>query len=354
MEKENPKPIPIQEEDEDDPHPHHGKKAGGKTSVSPPGDFGDFDTVLDSEIHPTELKMDTVGAVAFDSYGQIASGVSSGGIALKYPGRVGEAAMRNHRYNYGCSLTGCGEQIMKGMLARECGQLIERQEDEARENKRERKKEGKKRKIKRINNDNNNIVGKEEKEEEREEEEEEEEEEEFSTYDLLQHFFQEKIVGENAIVNPMQGYYPDQAGGPNVGIILARIQKEEEEEEDDDEDDENDDDNDDENEKEEEEKEDKYKINKKDNHNHNHNHKRNSPCSSATTTTKKDISSASSSTTTTTTTFPSPSSSFSSSCPVISSCLREVWYGHTTPSMCIGYAYETRRGQKERKVGKKE
>jgi len=36
---------------------------------------------------------DTVGAISWDSGGKLAAGVSSGGLLLKYPGRIGEAAV---------------------------------------------------------------------------------------------------------------------------------------------------------------------------------------------------------------------------------------------------------------------
>ncbi|KAJ9582462.1 hypothetical protein L9F63_003155 [Diploptera punctata] len=73
--------------------------------------------------------LDTVGAVCLDSYGNVAAASSSGGIALKHPGRVGQAAT----FGCGCwatnevtsmpaiatSTSGCGEHLVRTMLARE-------------------------------------------------------------------------------------------------------------------------------------------------------------------------------------------------------------------------------------------
>ncbi|XP_061646540.1 threonine aspartase 1 isoform X1 [Phyllopteryx taeniolatus] len=75
--------------------------------------------------------LDTVGAVVVDLQGNVAAAVSSGGLAMKHPGRVGQAA----HYGCGCwaenacnmnpystavSTSGCGEHLIRTMLAREC------------------------------------------------------------------------------------------------------------------------------------------------------------------------------------------------------------------------------------------
>jgi L-asparaginase / beta-aspartyl-peptidase len=66
---------------------------------------------------------DTVGAVALDSYGDIAAGTSTGGTLNKAPGRVGDSSL----IGCGCyadnlsaavSLTGWGEPIMKLVLGK--------------------------------------------------------------------------------------------------------------------------------------------------------------------------------------------------------------------------------------------
>ncbi|MGH0145591.1 UNVERIFIED_CONTAM: hypothetical protein FKN15_043305 [Acipenser sinensis] len=75
--------------------------------------------------------LDTVGAIVIDHEGNVAAAVSSGGLAMKHPGRVGQAA----HYGCGCwaenagnlnpystavSTSGCGEHLVRTMLAREC------------------------------------------------------------------------------------------------------------------------------------------------------------------------------------------------------------------------------------------
>lgn len=86
---------------------------------------------------------DTVGAVCIDLAGNMAAGVSSGGISLKQSGRLGPAAL----YGAGCwamnsrsdgkpgvaiATSGTGEHLMKTLLARECSQCL--QQDDFTEN----------------------------------------------------------------------------------------------------------------------------------------------------------------------------------------------------------------------------
>ena len=77
-----------------------------------------------------------VGVVVLDKEGRVASSVSSGGIALKQPGRVGQAAVfgcgcwaqrgcaKQSSYTVGISTTGCGEHLVRTFLARECAQHL--------------------------------------------------------------------------------------------------------------------------------------------------------------------------------------------------------------------------------------
>ena len=84
-----------------------------------------------------------VGVVVLDKAGRVASTVSSGGIALKQPGRVGQASVfgcgcwaqraqkpkpgssqSKSSFSVGISTTGCGEHLVRTFLARECAQHL--------------------------------------------------------------------------------------------------------------------------------------------------------------------------------------------------------------------------------------
>ncbi|KDR75208.1 hypothetical protein GALMADRAFT_98482 [Galerina marginata CBS 339.88] len=79
---------------------------------------------------------DTVGAVAFHPTDGFAAGVSSGGLLLKHPGRVGEAAVFgagcwatqkqvSARWEgMACSISGSGEYIIRENLARKLGEAF--------------------------------------------------------------------------------------------------------------------------------------------------------------------------------------------------------------------------------------
>uniref|UniRef100_H2YNZ3 Threonine aspartase 1 n=1 Tax=Ciona savignyi TaxID=51511 RepID=H2YNZ3_CIOSA len=86
--------------------------------------------ILQGSKNVNEPQFDTVGAVALDIRGKVASAASSGGLLMKLSGRVGQAAT----YGCGCwaeigagpkpsiavSTTGCGEQLIYAMAAKKC------------------------------------------------------------------------------------------------------------------------------------------------------------------------------------------------------------------------------------------
>jgi beta-aspartyl-peptidase (threonine type) len=89
----------------------HGAEAASTPSTSPATE------------KPTIGRGDTVGAVAIDVAGRLASGVSTGGLWLKLPGRVGDSAIPGAGIyaddrSGAVSATGIGEAIIRVALSR--------------------------------------------------------------------------------------------------------------------------------------------------------------------------------------------------------------------------------------------
>lgn len=78
-----------------------------------------------------QVPVDTVGAVAFDQSGNIASGTSTGGTPNKHPGRVGDSPLigcGTYADNAvgGVSTTGWGESMIKVVMAKSVIEFMER------------------------------------------------------------------------------------------------------------------------------------------------------------------------------------------------------------------------------------
>ena len=72
---------------------------------------------------------DTVGAIALDSSGRLAAGVSTGGIWLKLSGRVGDSSLVGAGFyassKAACAATGIGETIARALLCRKAVEYVE-------------------------------------------------------------------------------------------------------------------------------------------------------------------------------------------------------------------------------------
>ena len=99
-------------------HPHGNGHSNGSAGAVHAGAADDA-----APIHSDAEKHGTVGAVAVDAQGNVAAGASTGGIAAKHPGRIGDTPIAGAGYYAenglgGVSSTGHGEDFIRLVLAR--------------------------------------------------------------------------------------------------------------------------------------------------------------------------------------------------------------------------------------------
>ena len=106
-----------------------GYREGDAVNVGPTNGGLDVGAVAVENVHADDTKHGTVGAVAIDAQGRVAAGASTGGIAAKHPGRVGDTPLAGcgfaaERGLGGVSCTGQGEDFIRMTLARRALDLI--------------------------------------------------------------------------------------------------------------------------------------------------------------------------------------------------------------------------------------
>lgn len=106
-----------------------GYREGDAVNVGPALGGLDVGAVAAENVHADDTKHGTVGAVAVDAAGRVAAGASTGGMAAKHPGRVGDTPLAGCGFAAeaglgGISCTGQGEDFIRLTLARRALDLI--------------------------------------------------------------------------------------------------------------------------------------------------------------------------------------------------------------------------------------
>lgn len=112
----------------------NGNGQGGATSIGAPAGSGQLAVATLPGADSQALDDDgdrhgTVGAVAVDGAGRVAAGASTGGIAAKHPGRVGDTPLVGCGFYAevglgGVSSTGHGEDFIRLLLARRAAEML--------------------------------------------------------------------------------------------------------------------------------------------------------------------------------------------------------------------------------------